>query len=380
MRAGARATAAVALAVAVSAMAMTTAGCQWDGVNSLPLPGTHGHGAGSFQVTVEMPDVSSITQNSPVMVGDVTVGSVSKIETEGWHAKLTVALDPGVDLPGNAVATIGQTSLLGSQHVELAPPTDLPPQGHLAAGSVIPLARAGAYPTTEQTLSALAVVLDGGGLGQVQTITTELNATFGGNDRQIRDLLTQIDQLAGTLDRQRTAVVATIDNLNRFAGQLAGENDTLTQALDTMPTALQTLNSERSDFTRAMQALTGFSDTGTRLIDATRSDLEQNLTSLRTTLTQVAATGDSLINNLGTITTFPFPQVTIDNAMRGDYTNLWAVLDLTVPRLRAGLAYGTPLGTPATGATPVSAPASPVAPTGTPVDPLLAPLHTGGAR
>ncbi|MDG3016857.1 MCE family protein [Speluncibacter jeojiensis] len=377
MRGAARATAAVATVLAVAA---ATAGCQWDGVNSLPLPGTSGHGAGSFQVTVEMPDVSSITQNSPVMVDDVTVGSVSKIQTEGWHAKLTVTLGPGVDLPADAVATIGQTSLLGSQHLELAPPTDAPARGRLSAGSVIPLARAGAYPTTEQTLSALAVVLDGGGLGQVQTITTELNNAFGGNDRQIRDLLTQIDQLAGTLDRQRTAVVATIDNLHRFAGEVAGENDTLTRALDTMPTALQTLDDERSDFTRAMRALTGFSDTGTQLVHATRSDLEKNLTSLRTTLTQVAATGDSLINNLGTITTFPFPQVTIDNAMRGDYTNLWAVLDLTVPRLRAGLAYGTPLGTPAPGATPAAAPAGPTAPTGTPVDPLLAPLHTGGAR
>ena len=39
-------------------------------------------------------------------------------------------LNGDVDLPANATAKIGQTSLLGSLHIELAPPTDQPPQGN----------------------------------------------------------------------------------------------------------------------------------------------------------------------------------------------------------------------------------------------------------
>ena len=129
-------------------------GCQWDGLNTLPMPGAAGTGDGSWQVRIQMPNVTTLTRNSPVMVSDVTVGTVTNIEVQGWHALVTVSLDRGVQLPANAIAKIGQTSLLGSNHVELAPPPS-DPQGRLKNGDVIPLDRAGDYPTTEQTLSSL---------------------------------------------------------------------------------------------------------------------------------------------------------------------------------------------------------------------------------
>ena len=48
------------------------------------------------------------------------MGTVTKIERQGWHALLTMSINGDVDLPANATATVGQTSLLGSLHVELA--------------------------------------------------------------------------------------------------------------------------------------------------------------------------------------------------------------------------------------------------------------------
>src|SRR3546814_19205043 len=63
--------------------------------------------------------------------------------------------------------------------------------------------------------------------------------------------------------------------------------------------------------------------------------------------------------------TFPFPQTTIDDGMRGDYTNLWALIDLTSNRLQSGLGFGAPFGAPQT---PVE--------NGVLVDPLTAPLGT----
>ncbi len=89
--------------VAASAVLVLT-GCQWSGLNSVSLPGAAGRGEGSFSVVIEMPDVTSISPNSPVMVNDVTVGSISAIETDNWHARVTVALDGSVSLPANATA------------------------------------------------------------------------------------------------------------------------------------------------------------------------------------------------------------------------------------------------------------------------------------
>ena len=71
-----------------------------------------------------MPDVDNIEPNSRVRVADVTVGNVTKIERQGWNALVTMELNGNVQLPANATAKLGQTSLLGSLHIALAPPTD----------------------------------------------------------------------------------------------------------------------------------------------------------------------------------------------------------------------------------------------------------------
>ncbi|MGZ6777746.1 MAG: MlaD family protein, partial [Mycobacterium sp.] len=65
--------------VAISSGAALLAGCSFGGLNSLDMPGTAGHGAGAYKITVQLPDVATLPQNSPVMIDDVTVGSVSGI-------------------------------------------------------------------------------------------------------------------------------------------------------------------------------------------------------------------------------------------------------------------------------------------------------------
>src|SRR3954469_19114740 len=157
--------------VAMLAVTLAASGCGWRGLNSVPLPGVQGVGAGSFTVQAQMPDVDNIEQNSRVRVGDVNVGTVKRIERQGWHALVTMELNRDVQLPANATATLGQTSLLGSLHIELAPPTEEAPQGKLHDGSLIPLKSSGKYPSTEQTLSAIALLLNGGGIGNIQDIT-----------------------------------------------------------------------------------------------------------------------------------------------------------------------------------------------------------------
>lgn len=337
-----------ALRLAGSAVgaALLLSGCGWSGLNSVALPGAAGRGADSFSVVIEMPDVTTISANSPVTVADVTVGSIATIETENWHAKVTVSLEDSVDLPANATATIGQTSLLGSKHIALAPPVGVPPEGRLEDGSVIALENASVYPTTEEALTALSVVLNGGGLAQVQTITTELNKTLSGREDSVRDLLSQLDSLTATLDGQRTAMVTTMANLDGFAGEVLAERDVLGRALDTLDPAMAVLADERADLTAALASVGRFGDVGTDLVNRSRDDLKANLEALQPTLEQVVAAGPTIMNNLGNLSTFPFPQVTIDQGMRGDYANLWIVVDLTAERLQQSLLFGTPLGPP----------------------------------
>ncbi|MEU6587573.1 MCE family protein [Nocardia sp. NPDC046763] len=319
-------------------------GCSWDGLNSVSMPGAPGTGAGAWHVRVQMPNVTTLTRNSPVMVNDVAVGSVTGIEVENWHALVTLSLDKGVTLPANAIARIGQTSLLGSNHVELAAPTDQPAQGRLQDGDLIPLDRAAAYPTTEQTLSSLSVVLNGGGISQVETITKELDATFKNRTDAIRDLLPQLNQLTTTLDKQTADIIAAMSGLDRFAGVFAQQKDDVTKAITQIHPALTVLADRRENITKAITALGGLSDTVQKVIDQGGDNLKADLSNLEPALQSLASTGGKLADSLQWLLSFPFPIKNIDKVIKGDYMNLFMTVDLTGARLDSNFLTGTPLG------------------------------------
>ena len=316
-------------------------GCGWHGLNSLSLPGTQGTGPGAFVIQAQMPDVNNIEPNSRVRVADVTVGHVTKIERQGWHAMLTMRLDGDVNLPANATAKIGTTSLLGSLHIELAPPTDEPPQGKLRDGSLIPLSHAGAYPSTEQTLAALSMVLNGGGLGQVQDITEALSTAFRGREKDVRSLIAQLGEFTTHLNDQTGDIIAAADSLNSLVGKFATQQPVLDRALATVPDALAVLNAERDNLAQAADQLGKFSALTVDTVNQTSANLVKELNQVGPVLESLANAGPSLTRSLSLLATFPFPNETLENFQRGDYANLTAIVDLTLSRIDQGIFTGT---------------------------------------
>lgn len=325
-----------------AAAALTLSGCgDWQGLNSLPLPGTEGAGPGAFTITAQMPDVDNIEQNSRVRVGDVTVGNVSKIERQDWHALVTMTLNGDVELPANATATVGQTSLLGSLHIELAPPKDEAPQGRLGEGSVIPLSSSGAYPTTEQTLAAVSLILNGGGIAQVQDITAELSTAFTGREGDLRSLIQQLDYFIQYNNDQKNDIIAAAESLNNLVGQIAEQKPVVDEALRTIPDALDVLKDQREQLSEALVQLGKFSAFAANSVNQTREALVQELKDLGPVLQSLADAGPALTRALSFFPTFPWPKETLHNWMRGDYGNLSLVFDLTLSRLDAGIFTGT---------------------------------------
>jgi phospholipid/cholesterol/gamma-HCH transport system substrate-binding protein len=326
----------------VLAGVLTATGCaQWHGLNSLPMPGTQGRGDGSFRIQVQMPDVNNLEPNSRVRVADVSVGTVTRIDRQDWHALLTITLDGDVNLPANSTAKLGQTSLLGSQHVELAPPTDEPPTGRLVEGSLIPLANSGFYPTTEQTLAAVSAVLNGGGLGQIQDITDAFSAAFRGREQDLRSLAGQLDTFTRDLNEQTPDIIAATESLNQLATKFATRQPVLDRALKSIPEAIAELNRQRDDLVNAADEFAKFSALTVDTINKTRENLVAQLQQIGPVLRSLAAAGPSLTRSLSLIPTFPFPNETIENWQRGDYANLTAIVDLTLSRIDAGLFTGT---------------------------------------
>jgi phospholipid/cholesterol/gamma-HCH transport system substrate-binding protein len=318
-----------------------SSGCDWHGLNSLALPGTAGGGPGAFTVQAELPNVTNLQPNSRVRVGDVTVGNVTKVDMQGWHALLTMSLDGDVDLPANATVKLGQTSLFGSLHIELAPPTDAPPEGKLHDGSLIPLSAAGTYPSTEQTLAAISLVLNGGGVGQVQDITEALSTAFAGRADDLRSLIGQLDTYVGYLNDQKDDIIAAAESLNNLVEQIAAQKPVVDKALKTIPDALAVLNDQRDTIADAVTQLGKFSALAADSIDQTKSALVAELTDVAPVLKSLADAGPALTRALSVLPTYPFPKETLTNWNRGDYANLTAVIDLTLSRLDSSFFTGT---------------------------------------
>lgn len=320
---------------------LASSGCSWQGLNSLPLPGTAGGGPGAYTIKAELPNVTNLQPNSRVRVGDVTVGNVTDVDMQGWHALLTMTIDGDVKLPANTTVKLGQTSLFGSLHVELAPPPDAPPEGTLRDGSVIPLSAAGVFPSTEQTLAAISMVLNGGGVGQVQEITEAFSTAFAGRADELRSLLVQLDTYVGYLNNQRDDIIAAAGSLNNLVGQIAEQQPVVDRALKTIPDALAVLNDQRQNIADTVTQLGQFSALAGDSVDQTKAALTQELSDVAPVLKSLADAGPALTRALSVLPTFPFPKETLTKWLRGDYANLTAVIDLTLSRLDSALFTGT---------------------------------------
>lgn len=325
----------------LAVLALLASGCGFTGINNTPLPFTEGSGDDAITVVVQMANAVNLVPNSEVKVDDVTVGSIRKIEFDSWRAKLTVGLNAGTRLPSNAVARIGQKSLLGAEYLELAAPAK-PSAEALSDGDLIPLSRSDRYPETEEVLAAASLMLNGGGLEKIATITREMNKALSGREADVRALIANLNTFVAGLNKQRNALVDMIDGLDRLSGTLAKQRRTVEKALDRIPGGLRVLAEERDDLVRAMESISDFGEAAKPVLNGSRTKLVANLRNLRPALRELADAGRHLPSSIGDLT-FPFPIDAILKGFKGDYINFFVTLDLTLPTLDRNFLSGTPL-------------------------------------
>jgi len=340
----------------VLAAVLALSGCGFHGLYSAPLPGGADLGSHPYRVLVDFADVLDLVPQSSVKVNDVTVGKVESVKLVGWQAQAQVVVNGDVTLPANAYARIRQTSLLGEKFVSLS----YPPAGEVA--DPVPLARAphagfayphiginrtGSTPELEAVLGALSLLLNGGGLEQIKTITHELNQTLTGHAADIRSLLSQTTLLTTSLNTQKARILRAIDNLDVLARTLNNQKQVLAGALDTMPQAVKILADEKSQFVTLLRSLDNLSTVAVRVINASQDNFVSALASLDPVMTQLTQAGQALPKSLELLATYPFPRTSV-NGIRGDYTNLFLTADLNLTHLLDNLLTPPPTPLPAT--------------------------------
>jgi phospholipid/cholesterol/gamma-HCH transport system substrate-binding protein len=327
-----------ALAVLVVAFVLTS--CGWRGIANVPLPGGPGTGPGSYTVYVQMPDTLALNVNSRVRVADVFVGTVRSIELKNWVATLTLRIQKDVQLPKNATAKIGQTSLLGSQHVELAAPPD-PSQQPLKDGDTIPLRNSSAYPTTERTLASIATVLRGGGIPNLDVIQNEVYNILSGRADQIRDFLGKLDTFTKRLNEQREDITHAIDSTDRLLAYVGPRSEVLDRVLTEIPPLIKHFADTRDLFINAFDSTGRLAAEADQTLSAARGNLHSDLQLLQRPLRQLGRAAPYVVGALTVALTAPFQIDNVPKLVRGDYISLGGYLDLTLSALDNAILTGT---------------------------------------
>jgi len=328
-----------ALALVMATLVLSSCG-SWKGIANVPLPGGPGTGSNAMKIYVQMPDTLALNVNSRVRVADVFVGRVEKIELKNWVATLTLNIDKGVQLPVNTLAKIGQTSLLGSQHVQLDAPPDPSPQ-MLRNGDTIPLKNSSAFPTTERVLASIATILRGGGIQNLETIQTEVNNLLTGRADQIREFLNRLDTFTDELNQQRHDITRAIDSTNRLLNIVAQRNDTLDRVLTEFPPLIKHFAETRDLFADAVEALGRISVAADNALSPSSANLHTNLANLQRPLKQLGRASPYLVGALKLMLTAPFSIENVPKVVRGDYLNVSLMVDLTLSAVDNGILSGT---------------------------------------
>ncbi|PZT77773.1 MULTISPECIES: MCE family protein [unclassified Streptomyces] len=300
----------------------------FSGIEDLPLPGGADLGDHPYEITADFGDVLSLAPQSSVKVNDVAVGRVTGIglAPDGWRARVTMKVNGAIELPANAYAHLEQSSLLGEKYIQLTPPAKGKERGTLSDGDRIPLARTNRNPEVEEVFGALSMLLNGGGVQQLKTITTELNKALAGQEPQVKSMLHRVDTLVTDLDDHRGDITAALDGVNRLSATLAGRKQQVGTVLTGLSPGMKVLEKQRGSLMTMLRSLDTLSDVAVGTINRTKADTIADLKALAPTLRALADSGNDLPDSLQVLLTYPFTDEVL-RGVKGDYLNVY--LDLT---------------------------------------------------
>ncbi len=311
-------------ATAVTAAAVL-AGCGsgFTGIYDMPLPGGADLGSHPYKVTAQFANVHDLVPQAAVKVNDVAVGRVTKITLpdNGWTASVTMLVNGRVHLPADAYARLAQSSLLGEKYIELSAPTG-GGQGVLASGATIPMARTNRDPEVEEVFGALSLLLNGGGIAQLHTITAELNKALSGNEPEIRSMLERVDTLVSDLNDHRKDITDALDGLDRLSATLASRRQQIGTVLDDLGPGLDVLDEQRGSLVTMLRSLETLSGVAVTTVNRSKADMVADLRALAPILGNLAGAGQDLPKSLQVLLTYPFTDEVL-NGVKGDYLNVY---------------------------------------------------------
>ncbi|GAB20293.1 Mce family protein [Gordonia effusa NBRC 100432] len=352
----------IALIGALTVVAVVATGC--GGIQSVPLPGGVDTGSNPRTYLIKFDDVLDLVPQSTVKRDGVTVGRIVDISIpkDQWQAIVKIEVRNNVDLSNQAHAAIQQTALLGEKFVGLSEPAGS--AGSPRQDESVPISglddkgqpRTRTATDIEQVLGALSMLLNGGGLNQLEPIVRELNKamghtnSYGGDDNgknSLKSLIGNADRLIANLNKQRDDIVSAIDGLDKLSGRAANQKAQISRILEQLPAAVAVLEEQRPQFVDLLTKLDKLGQVGVDVLGKSRDAIIADLKALRPILSSLTKSAPDLITAAPLMLTVPFPDW-LTPAAHGDSVNLFMTLDLRLlNQLEAlGVGQGNPVYSP----------------------------------
>lgn len=310
-----------ALLASVSAVCALTlvSGCG-PTMADLPLPGGDVSGD-TVAVNAEFNDVLNLTTGALVKVNGIDAGKVMDIQTKDFKAVIKMKVRQDAQIRQGARARLRYTTPLGEVFVDV---TNAPSGQVLADGSTLKLNSTETAPTVEDALSQASLLINGGGLNQLQTITEELNTALDGRSGRVRDVLGRTDNLMQQFNSTSGEIDRTLKALNSVSGTLSARRQTIHTALKEIEPAARALRSNLPGLTKLLAQLESFSGTSNQLVRATRDQIRVLLSEAAPTLAQFASLRPTFRATLRDIVDLGN---NINQVVPGDYLNMGIHLD-----------------------------------------------------
>jgi len=296
------------------------------------LPKLSGLNAPTYELHAVFANVLNLPDDAQVRVGAEVVGQVGSISTSNFQADLTLDIKKSVRLLVGTTAQIRFDNPLGDEYVMLSEPAPLPTSlavsQYIAAGSLIPESDTSTAPSVEDTFGALSLVLNGGGLNQLQTIIHELNNTFNGNQPQIRSFLTTIDQGVSSLAGGRKAIDTALASIADLTRKLNGGRQTIANGINALAPAIGVLAGENGQISDLLSELSNLGAIGTRVAQQSGQDSVNDVKALLPVVQQLESVSQQLGPDLSDLALF---EAETPKVAPGDYLQVKVIANVLLP-------------------------------------------------
>jgi phospholipid/cholesterol/gamma-HCH transport system substrate-binding protein len=169
-------------------------------------------------------------------------------------------------------------------------------------------------------MTSASLVINGGGLGQLQTIVREANLAIGGREETARDVLGRMARTAEALNNSSDDIDTALDALADVSKTLNRQRATTNAALKDVAPAARVLRENTDELVALLRSIDRFGSVTTEVIHATRDDLLDTLRKMGPVFDELNALEAELGPGIDTLVRFAG---LVDRGVPTDYLNTY---------------------------------------------------------